>query len=724
MRVFSILLLSVCVSCILALRHGDVLSMHDNTPSQTRVDIDISAKSPVSPLLYGIFFEEIGHAGEGGLYAELIQDRSFDALAAVTGFSNPDHPSKVEVNLHSIFNNNQAKINANASANQQKQPTPHSSLHDFIQDNKHDNDNNQNDIIVAWSPLPGTKTSLSKSKPLLPGNPIAMEMTLEADADFGGIMNTGYWGIYIQQGHKYTLTMYARCPEDHPITLTAALTNADGNVTYVAGEIVVESGDNWQQYTLELSVKDDSNGNDNDDDTNGRLVLSFEEQGTVVIDFVSMFPSEHVQKGKDLGLINPWPFRQDLLDSLKDLDPAFIRLPGGCYVEGDVLKHAFLWKNSLGPWEGRPGHYNLWGYWSTDGLGIFEYFQLVEELKAEPVWVINNGVSHDESITGKEITPWVQDALDSIEFITGPPDSKWGAARAEMGHPKPWTLNYMAIGNEDCGKPYYVQNYLAFFFAIKQQYPHMTLIANCNMNQDAPTELWDWHLYTNPQEMFKRRYEFDAVSVRGDPHIFASEYAVTDGGGWGNLIGAVAEAGFMTGMERNAQAVTMGAYAPLFVHTSNRPWPTNMIVIDNHQWYGIPSYYVQKLFRQVQGVSYCNSMAKNMTTLAESDTIAVSSTCQDADCTNLAIKIVNFSGEDAQVDVKLNYSGGRGRAVEAGGRLIVLTAMQPGDENTFDDPRKVYPVEKEMHGLSDSFQLQMKAWSVNIVMVKFKPTPS
>lgn len=681
--------------------------MRDDTPSQTRVDIDVSAKSPVSPLLYGIFFEEIGHAGEGGLYAELIQDRSFDALAAVTGFSNSEHAPKLEVDLHTIFN----KINANA--NQQQQPTHHFSLHDFIQD-KHDD---QNDIIVAWSPLPGTKTTLSKSKPLLPGNPIAMEMTLEADADFGGIMNSGYWGIYIQQGHKYTLNMYARCPEDHPITLTAALTNADGNVTYASEEIGIESGDDWQQYTVQLLVEDNN-------DTNGRLMLSFKEQGTIVIDFVSMFPSEHVQKGKDLGLINPWPFRQDLLDSLKDLNPAFIRLPGGCYIEGDVLNHAFLWKNSLGPWEGRPGHYNLWGYWSTDGLGIFEYFQLVEELKAEPVWVINNGVSHDESITGKEITPWVQDALDSIEFITGPPDSKWGAVRAEMGHSEPWTLNYMAIGNEDCGKPYYVQNYLAFFFAIKQHYPHMTLIANCNMNQDAPTELWDWHLYTNPQEMFKRRHEFDVVSVHGDPHIFASEYAVTEGGGWGNLIGAVAEAGFMTGMERNAQAVTMGAYAPLFVHTSNRPWPTNLIVMDNHKWYGIPSYYVQKLFRQVQGVSYCSSMAKNMTTLAESDTIAISSTCQDADCTNLAIKIVNFSGEDELVDVKLNYSGGRGRAVEGEGRLIVLTAMQPEDENTFDDPRKVYPVEREMHGLSDSFELEMMAWSVNIVMVKFKPSPS
>lgn len=217
-----------------------------------------------------------------------------------------------------------------------------------------------------------------------------------------------------------------------------------------------------------------------------------------------------------------------------------------------------------------------------------------------------------------------------------------------MGRAKPFRpITYLAIGNEDCGKPYYVSNYLLFYGALHAKYPHLRLISNCDMGAGAPTDLWDWHVYTNPRDLFNRRHTFDGRDPNKGHFVFASEYAVTDGGGWGNLIGAVAEAAFMTGMERNGEAVQMGSYAPLFVHTNNRPWPTNMIVIDNHRWYGIPSYHVQKLFRQTQGTEYAATIVqRGLIYMLHEDTVAASLSCQhdgpDA-CSTMVLKIINLS---------------------------------------------------------------------------------
>lgn len=271
--------------------------------------------------------------------------------------------------------------------------------------------------------------------------------------------------------------------------------------------------------------------------------------------------------------------------------PSFMRFPGGCYVEGDWLANRFDWKAALGRVEERRGHLNgVWGYWSTDGLGLFEYMQLAEALAAEPVWVLSAGVAHADSARGSDVWPYVQDALDSVEFIAGGADTRWGAVRAGMGRRAPWNLTYVAIGNEDCGKPYYLNNYLAIFAGLRARHPGLRLISNCDMGADAPTDMFDWHVYTNPRDLFNRRHAFDGRDpkvVVGPEHfiagkrrggcrlprlvgqlfpvtgegktlpctrrsppppkksdaqaghyVFASEYAVTDGGGWGNLIGA------------------------------------------------------------------------------------------------------------------------------------------------------------------------------------------
>ncbi|EIE26157.1 glycoside hydrolase, partial [Coccomyxa subellipsoidea C-169] len=280
----------------------------------------------------------------------------------------------------------------------------------------------------------------------------------------------------------------------------------------------------------------------------------------------------------------------------------------------------------------RPGHLNaIWGYWSTDGLGLYEYMLLAEELGAEPVWVVNNGISHREGIPTAQIGPWIEDALDAINFITGPADSRWGAVRARMGREHPWNLTYLAIGNEarltllcltqahatspstlslascadqDCGHPSYIGNYISFYFAIKARHPHMQLIANCPLGNAAPTDLFDWHIYTSTGDMFEKRHAFDGMVAGRDPYVFASEYAVLQDGGWGNLQAAVAEAAFMTGLEANSEVVRMASYAPLFVNTNARLWSPDLISPDMCRWYGTPSYIVQQLFSQHLGVIY------------------------------------------------------------------------------------------------------------------------
>lgn len=344
---------------------------------------------------------------------------------------------------------------------------------------------------------------------------------------------------------------------------------------------------------------------------------------------------------------------------------------------------------------------------------------LSDELETEPIWVLNNGVAHGDSIPTGQVLPLLQDALDSLEFIMGPANSTWGSIRAAMGRVDPWQLKYVAIGNEDCGKPYYTNNYNLFYGAFRAAYPHLQLISNCDMGNDAPTDLWDWHVYTNPTNMFNLRTAFDGRDPGAGHLVFASEYAVTDGGGWGNLIGAVAEAAFMTGLERNGAAVPLAAYAPLFVNWNDRTWPTNMIVFDNHRWFGIPSYHVQRLFREAQGVAYVSTIVQR----GAETTLAASTTCLNHDCDRLALKLVNFSPGTLLVNIQFGGSAGRPR-VRSDAEGVVITSLGPSDENSFDDPLKVSPMGLTLSGLSQSFSLELDPWSVNVLRVQVGLEPS
>ncbi|KAL4859616.1 Alpha-L-arabinofuranosidase 1 [Chlorella vulgaris] len=682
-----------------------------DAPCNASVTVDLQKRKAISPVLFGIFFEEIGHAGDGGLYAELVQDRSFDALAAATGFL--DSPAtRLPLDLATLAaRHHHAMLPLHTPWDSNGRS--YSSKREYLEDRRRNSSYDpRNDIIVAWQPLPGTTAVLTKEQPLNEHNLVSMELTA-GTGPHSGLLNFGYWGLYVQAGHNYTASLYMRNPDEQPKNVTLSLVGEHGATLYGTLTFLgVEGG--WRKYTAEVASTAT--------DANARLLLQFDGPGKLVVDSVSLFPSGNVAAGS--GMLNPWPFRADLLDALKALQPAFMRFPGGCYIEGDWMRNAFRWKAALGPNEQRPGHMNgVWGYWSTDGLGLFEYMLLAEELATEPIWVINNGVAHGDSVRTADVWPLVEEALDSLEFISGPPDSQWGGVRAAMGHPEPWTINYMAIGNEDCGKPSYLTNYLLFFGAIRARYPHMRLISNCDMGPDAPTDLWDWHIYTNPTDMFKRRNEFNGKTPQNSHYIFASEYAVTDGGGWGNVAAAVSEAAFMSGMERNGDIVTLGAYAPLFVHWNNRPWPTNMIVIDNSRWFGIPSYYVQQMFSHARGSHYLDTtVVTDPGSQVHQESVAASTTCASPACDRINIKIINFSSMQQRVAVVLTGEGSD--AVLGEGELVYLWSDHPEAENSFDTPTKIAPATATMDGLSSKFVLPAKPWSVNVLQLHLGPAPS
>jgi alpha-L-arabinofuranosidase len=484
----------------------------------------------ISPTLYGIFFEEINRAGEGGLYGEMIQNRSFE------------------------------DDRGNNDAQPQHWP--------------------------GWSLVAdkGAKVAaaLDNSNPLNPQNPNSLRLEIsKTEGGRAGVANEGFRGIAVRQDTQYALSLYARSAGGLHGSLAVSIEDKSGKV--FAAAKIDGVGPEWKRFATTLTATDTT--------TTGRLVISTESTGTLWLDSVSLF-DKATWKGRPNGL------RTDLADMLDQMKPSFVRFPGGCYVEGNKLANAFRWKKSIGELARRPGHWNLWGYRSTDGLGYYEYLQMCEDLRAEPLFVINCGMAHEDSIAVRDLGPWVQDALDAIEYANGSADSRWGALRAKAGHPAPFHLKYMEIGNEN-GGPVYQDHYRLFYDAIKAKYPQMRLVAN-EPTRQRPTEILDEHYYSNPEFFMARANQYDKYNRNG-PKIYVGEYAVTEHCGQGNLRAALGEAAFMTGMERNADVVVMASYAPLFVNAGWRQWNPNAIVFDNARVFGTPSYHLQKMFCRSRG---------------------------------------------------------------------------------------------------------------------------
>jgi alpha-L-arabinofuranosidase len=430
----------------------------------------------------------------------------------------------------------------------------------------------KSEASVITSDVPG------QPPPLNPFN--RKSLRVKVDGAFT-LQNEGYWGMNIVSGDGYTLKLAAR-GEKFDGKLTAKILSSSGEV--LASGDISSVGNGWKYHTLDLTASGS--------DPKAKLEISGDGKGVLFLDMVSLIPKK---TWKDHGL------RTDLAESLDGLHPAFVRFPGGCWVEGDDFAHMNHWKNTVGSLDTRTPLWNIWGYNATHGLGFFEYLQMTEDLGAEPLFCINIGMSHKETIPLDRMGQWVQDALDAIEYANGPTNSLWGAMRAAAGHPAPFNLKYMEIGNENGGFAGYVEHWNLFYKAIREKYPEIKFVADGwdkfgNMQPD----IVDDHYYDTPEWFMRHANQYDKTDRNG-PKVFVGEYAVTKNCGLGNLRGAIGEAAFMTGLERNSDEVVMASYAPLLVNLNHRAWNPDLINFDSSKWYGLPSYYVQKLFAENRG---------------------------------------------------------------------------------------------------------------------------
>lgn len=394
--------------------------------------------------------------------------------------------------------------------------------------------------------------------------------------------NGGYYGMGIIKGERYTFRAALR-GENFSGPLTIKVISADGK-EITSGEIKGIS-EGWKYLSLDLTATDG--------DTKAKLQISASGKGVLFLDMVSLLPK---QTWKNNGL------RPDLAEAMDALKPTLFRFPGGCWVEGDTMDKAYDWKKTIGNIDARTPLWNIWQYNATHSIGYHEYLQMAEDLGAEPLFCINVGMSHKEIVPMDQMGRWVQDALDALEYANGPTNTFWGGLRAKNGHPAPFNMKFLEIGNEN-GTEAYNERWAVFHHAIKAKYPDVQLIANDwqgNIPKHPKPDLVDEHYYNTPEFFMNQAHRYDTYDRTG-PKIFVGEYAVTRNTGKGNLRGAIGEAAFMTGIERNSDVVTMAAYAPLFCNANHKRWPVNLINFDSTRWFGIPSYYVQKLFSEHRG---------------------------------------------------------------------------------------------------------------------------
>ncbi|MFZ4506159.1 MAG: alpha-L-arabinofuranosidase C-terminal domain-containing protein [Fimbriimonas sp.] len=495
------------------------------------VRTDVPGKK-VSPTLYGIFFEEINRAGDGGIYAEMVQNRSFEDAAEPIGWSRLS--GEISLDRRNPLN--------------EKNPT---SLH-----------------LKAG---PGG-ASVANDGFLRANADPDLARRLEAYRKQYGEVSTG---MHVQAGKTYDLSVFTRGDQK----VWATLRGKSGKD--LSAQVLISPKATWARSEVKLKATGS--------DVAARLVLSLRAPGDVWFDTVSLMPADTF-KGRKNGL------RKDLMEKIAGIKPAFVRFPGGCFVEGFNMANAFRWKKTVGDISQRQGHRNLWGYESTNGLGYHEYLQMCEDLGSVPMFVINCGMAHENSIPLDLMPEFVQDAVDAAEYANGPVTSKWGALRAKNGHPKPFGLRYMEIGNEN-GGTLYNERYALIYDAMKKAHPEITLIANewGGLPTSRPIDMIDSHNYNTPSAFLRMATMYDNYD-RSRPKVYFGEYAVTQQCGLGNLQAGVAEAAFLTGLERNSDVVLLSSYAPLLSNEPWKAWNPNAIVFDQARVYGTPSYWVQAMF--------------------------------------------------------------------------------------------------------------------------------
>jgi alpha-L-arabinofuranosidase len=638
--------------------------------SQTNHTLVVKAATPtatIEPTMWGVFFEDINLGADGGIYAELVKNRSFEFFKPLMGWT----------------------------VNRKK----------FV----------EGELLVINRTDENTR------------NPRFLRVTMNnaAKGDLG-LTNEGFRGMGIKKGVRYDFSVMYRQPQAH----TKLHIELIDTTKKVIGDTVLsltEAGDNWHKAAVSFHA--------NETELKGKMNIWFEGNGTVDLDMISLFPG-------DTWKNRPGGMRADMVQLLADMKPGFIRFPGGCIVEGFDLSNRYRWKNTVGPIEERQLMINRWNiefphraapdYFQTFGLGFFEYFQLAEDIGAEPLPILNCGMACQfnsaELVPMHALDPYIQDALDLIEFANGDANSKWGKVRADMGHPAPFNLKMMGIGNENWG-PQYVERLKAFQAAIKAKYPNMKLI--CSSGTDPNGERFEYlngelrkmnadfideHYYRKPEFFLQNARRYDSYPRTGS-RVFGGEYAShvdkTVGNNRNTWLAALSEAAFMTGLERNADVVQMASYAPLFAHVDGWQWAPDLIWVNNLQSYGTPDYHVQKLFSLNKG-SKVVPITLNNDVVAGQDSLYASA-CIDAATKELIIKVVNASDKPQINTLQLDGV----KKIAPKGKLIVmqsdLTTL-----NSFDNPTKVAPVESTINIKGKKIVLNSSPYSFSVLRVKLE----
>ena len=681
--------------------------------SQTSViTLDLAkAGTNVSPMLYGLMTEEINHSYDGGLYAELIRNRIFkDSKTIPEGWS-------------LVQDDTSAKASIKLIAAEEHVP----------------NDERRNAINGALS--------------------ACLRLTVEKAGGRVGIANEGYWGIPVKPSTTYSASFYIkgtdrreppRWPwEPKPTTpplpvienntpgpITVSIESNDGKTVYATGTINLEKSIYWKKYQVNLTTAADVKPT-----KDARFVISTTRTGQYYFNLVSLFPPTYNNQANG--------FRTDLMQMLVDMKPKFLRFPGGNFLEGPMITDAFPWKTTLGPLESRPGHNGSWGYRASDGMGLLEFLEWTENMGAEPVLAVYAGYSleGDHIDAGPLLKPYVDDALEEIEYVIGDTSTYWGARRAADGHPEPFKLTYIEIGNEDWfdRSNSYDGRFTQFRKAIEAKYPQLTCISTIPATQypsmqvtsGKSPQVVDEHYYRNAWEMWENASQYDRYDRNG-PRIFVGEWATREGAPTTNLNAALGDAAWMTGMERNSDLIIMSCYAPLFVNvnkaTSTAPkawqWDSDLIGYDALNSYGSPSYYVQKLFSHYLGNKIVPATVTNLPVqnapLTKKDsadgikykpvpTIFYSATMNDTTGT-IYLKIVNTIAK--KQTIKINIDGAVKVSPEA--TVVVIKSDKPDDTNTIYDPQKIVPVTSVVKGLQNSFSQDFLPYSVTIMQIHIK----
>jgi alpha-L-arabinofuranosidase len=634
-----------------------------------RTSLVVKVDKPIAviqPTMWGIFFEDINFAADGGIYAELVKNGSFEFDKPLLGWKE-ENSDKFSLNKKS------------GSA-----------------------------LIINR----GEKENF---------NPRFARIVVNSDSGYS-LWNEGFRGMGIKKDMQYNFSFFANKPEGSTTKIRVALSDEKGN--NLGSAAISPEGNQWKEYKVSFKATAT--------EPKAKLSLWFEGKGIIDLDMISLFPDD-TWKNRPKGL------RSDLVQLLAELKPGFFRFPGGCIVEGKDLSNRYQWKNTVGDLQQRKLIINRWNtefnhrpapdYYQSFGLGFYEYFLLSEDLGASPLPILNCGMACQfnsaEVVPIDQLDPYIQDALDLIEFANGSSESKWGKLRTDMGHKEPFNLKFLGVGNEQWGAQY-IERYKVFQKAIKARYPEITLVSSVGPFpqgelfdyagkelKEMKVEMVDEHYYNKPEWFLQNAARYDKYDRKGFK-IFAGEYAAHGPGNKNNWQSALAEAAFMTGLERNADLVYMCSYAPLLAHAEGWQWTPDLIWFDNLKSYATPNYYVQKLFSNNKGTHTLSVLNNSLPLTGEKG--LYSSAVFDKNSEEVIIKLINYSEKSQSIDISFEGI----KSIDPQGKLIILKSDSLEAENSFVVPAGIVPKEETINVKGKKAMVNLSPYSLTVLRVKVR----